>query len=310
MLASRMLTAFLSRADVSRHMQALHLLRELRDAFTSQRHSASVQSLRLDLPAAPGSTVVRQATLPGLPAYAVTVKVEVPQQRPASRSVLQLHDATTGKLLAVMDATHLTSLRTSLMSALAAEVFSREDATNVAVLGSGLAASGALKALRLVRTINRVWLYEPDVAACTELTFRLQKSLEMAIKAADSAAQAVAEADIVVLTGNVSLPVDGLRAGTHVTVLAAETFAERPLRDAVWSSARRFCDASEPALSWGAFDASLADVLAKRKPGRATADELTLFASVGPAYLDLLAAWHVYEGARTDENLTRLDLEA
>ncbi len=310
MLGPRMLTAFLSRADVSRHMQALHLLRELREAFTASRHSASVQSLRLDTPVAPGSTVVRQATLPGLPAYAVTVKVEVPQQRPASRSVLQLHDAASGKLLALMDATHLTSLRTSLISALGAEVFSRENASNVAVLGSGLAASGALKALRLVRTIDRVWLYEPDLAACTELSFRLQKSLEMAIRGAESAAEAVAQADLVVLTGGVPLPVEALRAGTHVTVLAAETFSERPVLAPVWAGARRFCDAMEPALAWGEFEASLAEVLAKAKPGRRSADEVTLFASVGPAYLDLLAAWHVYEGARSDENLTRLDLEA
>ena len=41
-----------------------------------------------------------------------------------------------------------------------------------------------------------------------------------------------------------------------------------------------------------------------------SSEELTLFASVGPAALDLLAAWHVYEGARHDEGLTRIDLEA
>ncbi len=292
-------------------MQALHLLRELSQAFTARRRSASVSALRVDAPTAPGSTLVRQATLPDLPAYSVTVKVEVPQQRPASRSVLQLHDLTTGKLLAVMDATHLTSLRSSLVSALAAEVLSRPDAANVAVLGSGLAASGALKALRLVRAIDRVWLYEPDVVANTELTFRLQTTLSMAVRGTSSAAEAVAEADLVVLTGQVALPVEALRPGTHVTVLSAETFVEPPLRPSLLGRAKRFCDEPEPRLDWGLpFDGELSDVLAGTRPGRTSRDDVTVFASVGPAWLDLLAAWHVYEGARTDESLTRLDLEA
>jgi ornithine cyclodeaminase len=311
MLQPRMLTAFLSRADVSRHMQALHLLRELKEAFAAHRRSGSVKTLRVEAPLAPGSTLVRQATLPGLPAYSVTVKAEVPQQRPASRSVLQLHDLATGKLLAVMDATHLTSLQSSLVSALAAEALSRPDAANVAVLGSGLAASGALKALRLVRAIDRVWLYEPDVVANTELTFRLQTTLSMAVRGTSSAAEAVAEADLVVLTGDVVLPVDALKPGAHVTVLAAETFAESPLRASVLGAAKRFCDEPGPALDWGVpFEVPLSDVLAGTAPGRTAREDLTVFASVGPAYLDLLAAWHVYEGARTDESLTRLDLEA
>lgn len=292
-------------------MQALHLLRELREAFTANRRSGSVKTLRVEAPLPAGATLVRQATLPDLPAYAVTVKAEVPQQRPSSRSVLQLHDLATGKLLAVMDATHLTSLRTSLVGALAAEVLSRPDAANVAVLGSGLAASGALKALRLVRAIDRVWLYEPDVVANTELTFRLQTTLSMAVRGTGSAAEAVAEADLVVLTGDVALPVDALKPGAHVTVLSAETFTEPPLRASLLGRARRFCDSPEPALDWGLpFDAGLAEVLAGAHPGRTSRDDLTVFASVGPAYLDLLAAWHVYEGARADESLTRLDLEA
>jgi ornithine cyclodeaminase len=77
------------------------------------------------------------------------------------------------------------------------------------------------------------------------------------------------------------------------------------------SRARRFCDLGEPPLDWGApFDGELGEVLAGEKPGRRSTDDVTLFASVGPAFLDLLAAWHVYEGARHDESLTRIDLEA
>jgi ornithine cyclodeaminase len=210
-----------------------------------------------------------------------------------------------------MDAGHLTSLRASLVSALAADVLARPDARNVAVLGSGTAASGALKALRLVRSIDRVWMHEPDVASNFERAFRLQNALSMDLKGVDSAAEAVAEADLVVLTGGVPLPADALKPGTHVTVLAAETFAQNPLPPELLARARRFCDLNEPPLAWGGpFHAELGEVLARQQPGRTSPDELTVFVSLGPAYLDLLAAWHVYEGAKNDESLTRVDLEA
>jgi ornithine cyclodeaminase len=303
-----MLTAFLSRADVSRHLQALHLLRELREAFTARAHAASVEALRFEPPTDGTSTLVRQAALTGVPAWAVTVRS---QSSKAVRSVLQLHDGATGQLLAMMDAGHLTSLRASLVSALAADVLARPDATNVAILGSGAAASSALKALRLVRSIEQVWLHEPNTADNFELSRRLGTTLQMAIHAADSVQEAVADADLIVLTGQVRLDGAKLKPGAHVTILWADQFVTPPIAPTTLSSARRFCDAREPALAWGApFDTELGAVLAGEQPGRSSPDELTLFASVGPAHLDLLAAWHVFEGAKHDEALTRIDLEA
>lgn len=305
-----MLTAFLSRADVSRNTQALTLLQALRDAFTARVHPASVQTLQFDAPTDGGSTLVRQAALPGLPAYSVTVRAEFAAPAKPARAVLQLHDATSGKLLAVMDAAHLTQLRASLVGALAADVLARPEAKDVAVLGVGPAASGALKALRLVRSLHRVWLHEPDVASNFELAFRLQSTLSMDVKGVDSAAEAVAGADLVVLTGQVPLPTDALKPGAHVTVLGAESFVENPLPPALLGRARRFCDLNEPPLPWGGpFHAELGEVLSKQKDGRLSPDDVTVFFSGGPAYLDLLAAWHVYEGAKHDETLTRVDLE-
>ncbi|MEW5742933.1 MAG: hypothetical protein AB1938_28720 [Myxococcota bacterium] len=163
----------------------------------------------------------------------------------------------------------------------------------------------------MVRSIQKVWMYEPDVARNFERAFRLQQSLSMDLHGADSAAEAVADADLVVLTGQVPLPTDALKQGAHVTVLAAETFRECPLPAPLLERARRFCDMNEPPLFWGGpFHASLGEVLSREKDGRLGPDDVTVFVSRGPAYLDLLAAWHVYEGARHDETLTRVDLEA
>lgn len=301
-----MLTAFLSRADVSRHTQALHLLRELREAFTSNKTASDGPQLHFS--GAPGqSTVVQHATLEGFPAWSVTTRIEGPQ---GPRSLLQLHDAPSGKLLAVMDAGHVASMRAAMVSALAADVFARPDAKRVAILGTGAAVSSTLKALRLVRSLETVWFHEPNVAENFDLAYRLARSLSMAIHAADTVKEAVSNADLVVLTGGVSLGGARLLPGTHVTLLQAASFEKAPIAPELLARARRFGDAPAPASTWWSADASLGEALSGARPGRESPEQLTAFASFGAPQLDLLTAWHVFEGARHDEALTRIDLEA
>lgn len=310
--APAVLTAFLSRTDVSRHLQALHLLRELREAFAKHRFDVAAPALRMSLAdvgrqlggAAANDAQLRVTTLSGVPAWSVLTQA-------SGRAVLQLHDKESGKLLAVMDAAQLLSLRAAMVSAVAADALARPDAKNVAVLGMGPAASSALKSLRLVRSIERVWFHEPNVADNFELARRLSTTLSMAISAVDTPREAVLNADLVVLTGDVALGDVTLRPGTHVTVLGADQFTAPPISRNVLEGARRFRDATSPTLTWSApFELELREALDGSKPGRENADQLTVFASVSPPQLDLLTAWHVFEGARLDDTLTRIDLEA
>lgn len=302
--AVTMLTAFLSRTDVARHVNALILLSELRQAFTTRQHPPSPRITA----SASDATVMRHATLEGFPAWAVTVRTQTAK---GMRSLLQLHDAESGQLLAMMDANHLMALRASLVSALAADVLARPDAKNVAILGAGSAASSALKALRLVRSIEEVWFHEPNTGDSFELAQRLQKDLSMSIRAEDSVAKAVLEADIIVVTGNAMVEVKTVKAGAHLTVLGADAMPRSPISEQTLLRSRRFCDAMSPALEWGPpFELELGGVMVGEQLGRQSPDEVTLFASVSPAHLDLITAWHVYEGARHDESLTRIDLEA
>lgn len=311
--APSVLTAFLSRTDVSRHLQALHLLRELREVMTAHSFEPGAPAVRASL-AEPGREVggaaaardvdARVTTLPGLGAWSVLTQS-------AGRSVLQLHERESGKLLAVMDAAPVLSLRAAMVSAVAADALARADAKNVAIVGVGAAASGALKALRLVRSIERVWLHEPNLADNFELSRRLSTTLSMAISAVDTPAEAVRHADLVVLTGGVGLGDATPRPGAHVTVLNANVFSQPPVSRNVLEGARRFCDATTPHLTWSApFEFELRAALTGAQPGREREEQLTVFASVAPPQLDLVTAWHVFEGARHDDTLTRIDLEA
>ncbi len=296
-----MMTAFLSRSDVSRHLQALHLLNELREAMRLGRQSTAhgFES---------GPTAVRQSTLEGIPAWVITTRMHSTAK---PHSIFQLYAADSGQLLAVMEAGQVTTLCASLMSALAADVLAQPEAKNVAILGTGTSASSALKALRLVRSIERVWLYHPSVVDNFELAHRLQTSLSMAVHAASSAQEAVAQADIVVLTGEVALENVPLRAGAHVTVQRNDASSTLPIAREVLEPALRICESEISAASDGLpFDAQLGEIISGQKPGRQSNQEMTFFMSTGSAMFDVLAAWHVYQGARDDEGLTRINLES
>jgi ornithine cyclodeaminase len=239
-----------------------------------------------------------EGRLPDFPAWCVTTKS-------GAHSVLQLHDTATGGLLAVMDSVHLATLRASLVGALAADVLARSDAKHVAVLGSGAAASGALKALRLVRSIEHVWVNEENEAQNFARARALATSMSMDVHAVDSVEEAIAAADLVLMTGGVSLGELKLRAGTHVSVVHANAFNFAPLAPSELKHARAFSDGASP---WASAQ-TLGEVL-RGAPGRVDADDVTLFVGVSPPQLDLIAAFHVFEGARHDEALTRLDLES
>ncbi|MDP3237690.1 MAG: ornithine cyclodeaminase family protein [Myxococcales bacterium] len=305
-----MLTAVLSRAEVSRHMQALHLLTEVRQAFGTRGLVGTEQS-NFDAPSGNGPTVVRQGTHPRIPAWSLMVRAALPASSKSSGALLHLHDKESGQLLAVMDGGHLTALRASIVGALAADVLAKPEAKNVALLGTGPAVSSALKALRLVRTLERVTLYDFDLAASTEQALKLHQTLSARVRACESAEEAVSRADLVVLAGNVPLPTDSLAPGTHVTVMNAEKHLVAPLPPSLMERARCFCDDVRAPMPWAPkLMGELAQAISGAVPARTSADDVTVFFSIGPPFLDLVAAWHVYEGAKADETLTRLDLEA
>jgi ornithine cyclodeaminase/alanine dehydrogenase-like protein (mu-crystallin family) len=79
------------------------------------------------------------------------VHAKFPEQQPAIRGVLCLCDGQTGELLAVMDSTHLTAVRTGLCSALATDVLARRDARSVAVIGAGMQGDHQFRSLHMMR---------------------------------------------------------------------------------------------------------------------------------------------------------------
>ncbi|WNG23113.1 ornithine cyclodeaminase family protein [Cystobacter fuscus] len=320
-----MSTLLLSRTDVLRSMDALPLLEDMRAAFRvdAERRLVEPQLLRSSPPGQATLEVSFPGTLSALPACTVKVLSRASGPTASRQGVVHLYELETGALLAIMDAGHLMALRTGVVGALAADVLARPDSSRVALLGAGPAASMQLKSLRLVRSLQHVRVYDEEVARSVDFAARMYQALNLPVRPALSVEEAVEDADIVVISMASPEPLllpGMLRGGTHVTVLDADAPESVAVSAGLLRQSSFFCDHRELNARQGAparvglgadvIQAELGEVLAGQKPGRSDASQVTVFGAVGLPFQDLVAAWHVYQGARGDDSVRRMDFGA
>ncbi|WP_395693166.1 ornithine cyclodeaminase family protein [Piscinibacter sp.] len=225
---------------------------------------------------------------------------------PGLHSLYTLFDASTGVPLAQLDGNTITSRRTAAAAALAASFLAREDAARLLVLGCGRVARLLPEAMRCVRPITRVqvWNHRPEGALALAREWREQGIDVQAVTDLDAA---VHEADIVSCATLASAPlVRGaqLREGTHLDLIGSFTPQMRECDAACFARSRVFVDTEEAlaksgdvlgAVAEGAFEAArlqgtLAQLVRGERAGRREAGEITLFKAVGNALEDLAAA--------------------
>ncbi len=226
-----------------------------------------------------------------------------------------LFDPECGSLLAMIDATSITEIRTAAASAAATDVLARPDAATLAILGSGVQASAHVAAMRVVRPIARIKIWSRDPKRAREFAQRESARHGISVDPAPSAREAVDGAAIVCVVTSAGAPVlqgDWLAPGTHVNAVGACIPTARELDTTAVRRSRVFVDRRESALGEagdllipiqeGAIGtdhivAEIGDVLLGKVKGRASAEEITLFKSLGLAVEDLAAARRVYAGA-------------
>jgi ornithine cyclodeaminase/alanine dehydrogenase-like protein (mu-crystallin family) len=256
-----------------------------------------VQPVRSILPVAPyhGFFGVMPAYAGALGAKLVTF---YPGNRgiPTHHAVILLFRPETGEPLAFMDGRLITEMRTGAVSAVATRLLAREDASVLAILGSGVQARSHLEALRLVRQFREVRVWSPHNAAAFAEHHR--------VTAAATPEAAVRGADVVVVATSARTPVlrgEWLAPGTHVNAVGAVRPEWRELDDEVLSRASLYVESREAArqesgdvMAAVEITAELGEVLAGARPGPRPGSDITLFKSVGVAVEDVAAAALVY----------------
>jgi alanine dehydrogenase len=215
---------------------------------------------------------------------------------PSHQAIIVLFDGTTGELLVTMDGRLITEVRTAAVSAVATRLLARPEAAVLAILGSGVQAHSHLEALRQVRDFREIRVWSPRHAE----TF----AREHRVEAARSARDAVEGADVVVTVTSAREPVlrgEWLKPGAHINAVGACRPTERELDDEVLRRAKLYVDSRAAAqvesgdvIAAGRIVGELGEVLAGKAPGRESAEEITLFKSLGLAVEDVVTAELVY----------------
>jgi ornithine cyclodeaminase/alanine dehydrogenase-like protein (mu-crystallin family) len=308
-----MTTLLLSRTQVERLLNPSTLATQLRAGFITYSNSSAGRALRVRAPIPNHrgtATVLFPGMLPDLGAYTVKVHAKFPDQDPAIRGVICLHEARTGALLAIMDSTYITAIRTGVAGALAADALARQEASIVAVVGAGVQGSSQLRALAGMRTLHHVIVYDTNADRAVAFASRLGEELSLPITPVHDLVLAIAGADIILAATWSTTPfiLPGmLRSGTHVTTLGADEPGKAEVSADVIKSSLFVCDDRQLAVEMGALrgvqldtatiGAELGEVLAGTHPGRTSDEQITIYGGVGLAFQDAVAAWQVYEHA-------------
>ncbi|MDA4111032.1 MAG: ornithine cyclodeaminase family protein [Thaumarchaeota archaeon] len=234
---------------------------------------------------------------------------------PTIMGTIVLNDPVTGAVLAIMDGTFITGMRTGGLGGLAAKYLSRKDSSTVGIFGAGTQAKTQLVALKEVRNISDAMVYDSVRERAKSYVDEMSKKLDLQIKIADEPRDILRASDIVVTVSTSKTPLfDGkeIRPGTHINAFGNYKPDERELDTETILKSRVFVDYEEAALSEagdliipineGKFRrdeiiGNLGEVLLGSKPGRTSAKEITLFKSVGLGIQDCAAASLAYRNA-------------
>ena len=232
------------------------------------------------------------------------------------QGIVALFDAQNGRPLAILEASEITAIRTAAASGLATRLLAREDASELAILGSGRQARTHLEAMAAVRPLNKVRVFSPHREHREGFAAKARRRSSLLVRAVDSAEEAVRGADIICTTTTSADPVvhgSWIHPGAHINAAGSSVAGDRELDTASVLRARLFVDCRESTVNEAGdflipkkegavtdehIQGELGEILLGSIQGRQSADEVTLFKSLGVAVEDLAAATYVYTEAK------------
>lgn len=238
--------------------------------------------------------------------------------REGARFWFHLFDGNTGALLAVLQANRMGQRRTGAASGVATKYLARKEAAVVGLVGTGWQAESQLEAICAVRPVRTVRCTSRDSARREAFAARMGKALGIDVVAVESGERAVRGADIVIAATGSSTPVvlgAWLEPGVHVNAMGANRIDARELDD---EAIRQFVFIATDSLEQAGLEAGdlvqpvrdglltwdrvheISEVVSGQVAGRRSAEDHTLFKSLGIALEDVAVAALIYERARKE----------
>jgi len=235
---------------------------------------------------------------------------------PTIMATIHLVDPKTGKPLAIMGGRYITAMRTGAAGGIAAKYLAKKDSKIVSLIGSGVQARSQLAALLLVfPSVNEVRVWDVWLDAAEALASEIMsKNPQIQVKVAANVESAVQGADIVVTTTPSTQPIiqnEWVSPGTHLNCIGADAPGKEEIDPSILRRAKIVVDDWEQASHSGEINipvshglitkgdlwAELGELVAGIKPGRVSANEITVFDATGLAIQDAVTAELVHRKA-------------
>lgn len=316
-------TLVLSRRDIAALMTPGDHLTAVEGAFRALAEGEAEQPAPMHLSGIGGAFHAKGARLSGgHPCAAVKLNANFPNNSsrrglPTVQGVIALFDPENGRLLALMDSIEITLRRTAAASALAARYLARRESKTIAVCGSGEQGRAHVVALREVLPLRAARFWDAVSDRAKALAREAKEEFGLDARAVATHGEACAGADIIVAATSANkaylVPID-VAPGTFIAAVGADNPAKSEIAPVLMARSRVVVDVLDQCAAMGDLHhaieagvmspedvhAELADIVAGRRPGRTSAEEIAIFDSTGIGVQDAASAALAYERARAN----------
>ena len=244
---------------------------------------------------------------------------------PVTLATISLMDSRTGATIAVMDGGYITAMRTGAVTGLATKYLARKDSKVAGVLGAGVQARTQFWGMaEAADNLEKALVYSLDPPDAQQaFAADVSSLIGIPVEPAASAQELVESVDILSMATTAATPIidgDWVKPGVHVNGIGSHTVGARELDTKTVVKSKLICDQiaaclaeagdvimpiDEGAMTADDIYGEIGELISGDKPGRESADEITLFKSVGLSIQDISVAYYVYEraleeGAGTD----------
>lgn len=228
--------------------------------------------------------------------------------KPSHQGVIVLFETAHGSPLCVIEAGSVTAIRTAAASAAATDALARKDASSLALLGYGEQAFQHALAIKEIRDLRLIQVWGRSAERTQTFAERLSNEVGAEVRAAETAQEAVQSADMICTVTSAQDPIlfrEWVKPGAHINAVGSSVAEPAEIDNALVRDSRFIADSREGVLAQGGeflrakaaglvadehVLGEIGEVYAGDLAGRRSADDITIYKSLGHIAQDLAAA--------------------
>jgi alanine dehydrogenase len=314
-------TLLLGRTDVARAMTLPDYIDAVEAAFQRLAEGRMKVPGVVHIAAPDGVFHVKSAGFVGEPHYvAVKVNGNFPDNRnrnglPTIQGAIVLCDGRNGSLLAVIDTSEVTAMRTGAATAVAARYLARPDSSVLTVIGCGIQGRVQLLAMNAVLPLETVYAFDLDRQRCDAFAAQMRTETGLVVIAVDELADATLASQAIVTCTSSRKPFlsrQEVAPGTFIAAVGADNPQKQELHADLMRHSKLVVDLIDQCAEMGELHhaleagvmtradvvAELSQIVAQTTQPDLHADDIVIFDSTGSAIQDVAAAGIIYERAK------------